>query len=175
MARGHALLVVIVSIRTTWTVPLQGLDILMRALIATVDILAAASIKVALAKDNWFCDTTDLGEYGLWFARVYDYDIILVDLMLPNVDGYQMLQRLRAARVHTPILILSARAELDERVKFLRFGADDFGSVMFEENVVSSAGTTFGIDARAIEGRIREAGFRAARRDVRYTWLTEPA
>jgi two-component system, cell cycle response regulator CtrA len=124
--------VVIVSIRTTWTVPLQGLDILMRALIATVDILAAASIKVALAKDNWFCDTTDLGEDGLWFARVYDYDIILVDLMLPNVDGYQMLQRLRAARVHTPILILSARAELDERVKFLRFGADDFLTKPFD-------------------------------------------
>lgn len=57
----------------------------------------------------------------------------------------------------------------------LRFGADDFGSVMFEENVVSSAGTTFGINAGAIEGRIREAGFRATRRNVRYDWLTEPA
>ena len=57
----------------------------------------------------------------------------------------------------------------------LRFGADDFGSVMFEENVVSSAGTTFGIDASKIEGRIHEAGFRAARRNVRYDWLTEPA
>jgi len=57
----------------------------------------------------------------------------------------------------------------------LRFGADDFGSVMFEENVVSSAGTTFGIDASKIERRIREAGFRSARRNVRYDWLTEPA
>lgn len=57
----------------------------------------------------------------------------------------------------------------------LRFGADDFGSVMFEENVVSSAGTTFGISAAKIEGRIREAGFRAVRRNVRYDWLTEPS
>jgi cyclic dehypoxanthinyl futalosine synthase len=56
----------------------------------------------------------------------------------------------------------------------LRFGADDFGSVMFEENVVSSAGTTFRIDARAITERIHEAGFRAAQRNVRYDWLTEP-
>lgn len=56
----------------------------------------------------------------------------------------------------------------------LRFGADDFGSVMFEENVVSSAGTTFGINASKIEGRIREAGFRAVRRNVRYDWLNEP-
>jgi cyclic dehypoxanthinyl futalosine synthase len=57
----------------------------------------------------------------------------------------------------------------------LRFGADDFGSVMFEENVVSSAGTTFGIDAGAIERRIHGAGFRAVRRNVRYEWLTEPS
>jgi cyclic dehypoxanthinyl futalosine synthase len=56
----------------------------------------------------------------------------------------------------------------------LRFGADDFGSVMFEENVVSSAGTTFRIDADAIAARIRQAGFRSARRNVRYDWLTEP-
>ncbi|MDB4946489.1 MAG: Menaquinone via futalosine step 3 [Labilithrix sp.] len=56
----------------------------------------------------------------------------------------------------------------------LRFGADDFGSVMFEENVVSSAGTTFGINADKIEGRIHEAGFKAVRRNVRYDWLNEP-
>jgi cyclic dehypoxanthinyl futalosine synthase len=57
----------------------------------------------------------------------------------------------------------------------LRFGADDFGSVMFEENVVSSAGTTFCMNAEAIEKRIRSAGFRAARRNVHYDWLTPPA
>jgi cyclic dehypoxanthinyl futalosine synthase len=56
----------------------------------------------------------------------------------------------------------------------LRFGADDFGSVMFEENVVSSAGTTFRIGAEAIEKRIHEVGFKAARRNVRYDWLTPP-
>jgi cyclic dehypoxanthinyl futalosine synthase len=56
----------------------------------------------------------------------------------------------------------------------LRFGADDFGSVMFEENVVSSAGTTFSVDAAEVERRIRAAGFRAARRNVRYEWLTAP-
>ncbi len=57
----------------------------------------------------------------------------------------------------------------------LRFGADDFGSVMFEENVVSSAGTTFCMNADAMERRIRAAGFKAARRNVRYDWLTQPA
>jgi cyclic dehypoxanthinyl futalosine synthase len=57
----------------------------------------------------------------------------------------------------------------------LRFGADDFGSVMFEENVVSSAGTTFCMNAEGMERRIRAAGFKAARRNVRYDWLTQPA
>jgi cyclic dehypoxanthinyl futalosine synthase len=57
----------------------------------------------------------------------------------------------------------------------LRFGANDFGSVMFEESVVSSAGTTFCMNAEAIEHRIRAAGFRAARRNVRYDWLTPPS
>ncbi len=56
----------------------------------------------------------------------------------------------------------------------LRFGADDFGSVMFEENVVSSAGTTFCMNAEAMERRIRAAGFKAARRNVHYDWLTPP-
>ncbi|MDP9033699.1 MAG: dehypoxanthine futalosine cyclase [Myxococcota bacterium] len=57
----------------------------------------------------------------------------------------------------------------------LRFGADDFGSVMFEENVVSSAGTTFCMDGDAMERRIRAAGFKAARRNVHYDWLSPPA
>jgi cyclic dehypoxanthinyl futalosine synthase len=56
----------------------------------------------------------------------------------------------------------------------LRFGADDFGSVMFEENVVSSAGTTFCTNADGMESRIRAAGFRAVRRNVHYDWLGEP-
>ena len=56
----------------------------------------------------------------------------------------------------------------------LRFGADDFGSVMFEENVVSSAGTTFRMNAGAMEERIHAAGFKAVRRNVRYDWLNEP-
>jgi cyclic dehypoxanthinyl futalosine synthase len=57
----------------------------------------------------------------------------------------------------------------------LRFGADDYGSVMFEENVVSSAGTTYCTNAAGMEARIRAAGFRAVRRNVRYDWLGEPS
>ena len=104
----------------------------MRILIAAADILAAASTEVILAEENLICDTTDLGEDGLQMATVYNYDLILLDLMAADIEGYKMLQRLRAARVHTPILILSARGELDQKVKFLRFGADDFLTKPFD-------------------------------------------
>lgn len=79
----------------------------MRVLIASVDIFTAASIKLALAREKVMYDTTDLGEDGLQMAKLYDYDIILLDLTPPDIDGYKMLQRLRAAQVDTPILILS--------------------------------------------------------------------
>lgn len=98
----------------------------MRALIATADVRAAASITVTLAKESLMCDTTDLGEAGLQMAMTYDYDIILLDLILADAKGYKMLQRLRAAPLRTPVLILSADDELDQKVKFLRCGADDF-------------------------------------------------
>jgi two-component system cell cycle response regulator CtrA len=79
-----------------------------------------------LRKANVICDTTDLGEDGLEIGKLYDYDIILLDLMLPDIDGYEVLRRLRAARVRTPILILSGLAEMDAKIKGLGFGADDF-------------------------------------------------
>jgi two-component system cell cycle response regulator CtrA len=98
----------------------------MRVLIAAGDVFAAVRIRAMLAKENLICDTTELGRDSLVLGQFYDYDIILLDLTEPDIEGYKLLQQLRAARVRTPILILSARGELDEKVKFLRFGADDF-------------------------------------------------
>lgn len=91
----------------------------MHVLIAAADVRSAANIKVILAKENLTCETTDLGEDGAQISSLYDYDIILLDLMPADIEGYNMLRRLRAARVHTPILILSACSPLDEKVKFL--------------------------------------------------------
>jgi two-component system, cell cycle response regulator CtrA len=104
----------------------------MRALIAAGDGFAAASIRAMLAKENLICDATELGRDSLLLGRLYDYDIILLDLTGPDIEGYKLLRQLRAARVHTPILILSGRGELDEKVKFLRFGADDFLTKPFD-------------------------------------------
>jgi two-component system, cell cycle response regulator CtrA len=98
----------------------------MRVLIAAGDVFAAVRIRAMLASENLICDTTELGRDSLVLGQLYDYDIILLDLTVPDTEGYKLLQQLRAARVRTPILILSGCGQLDQKVKFLRFGADDF-------------------------------------------------
>src|ERR1051325_10404933 len=98
----------------------------MRVLLVEDDAATAQSIELMLKKEGFICDTTDLGEDGLEIGKLYDYDIIILDLLLPDIDGYEVLRQLRAARVHTPILILSGLGELDHKLKGLGFGADDF-------------------------------------------------
>jgi two-component system, cell cycle response regulator CtrA len=104
----------------------------MRVLLVEDDAAMAASIALMLKKESFICDTTDLGEDGLEIGKLYDYDIIILDLMLPDIDGYEVLRRLRAARVRTPILILSGLGELDHKIKGLGFGADDFLTKPFD-------------------------------------------
>jgi len=70
--------------------------------------------------------TTDLGEDGIDLGKVYDYDIILLDLILPDISGFEVLRKLRAARIATPILILSGLASIQDKIKGLGLGADDF-------------------------------------------------
>ncbi|HEX3498991.1 MAG TPA: response regulator transcription factor [Stellaceae bacterium] len=104
----------------------------MRVLLVEDDSATAASIELMLRSESFICDTTDLGEDGLEIGKLYDYDIIILDLMLPDIDGYEVLRRLRAARVRTPILILSGLGELDHKIKGLGFGADDFLTKPFD-------------------------------------------
>jgi two-component system cell cycle response regulator CtrA len=105
---------------------------MMRVLLVEDDSATAASIELMLRSESFICDTTDLGEDGLEIGKLYDYDIIILDLMLPDIDGYEVLRRLRAARVRTPILILSGLGELDHKIKGLGFGADDFLTKPFD-------------------------------------------
>jgi two-component system cell cycle response regulator CtrA len=104
----------------------------MRVLLVEDDAATAASIQLMLKRESFICDTTDLGEDGLEIGKLYDYDIIILDLMLPDIDGYEVLRRLRAAQVRTPILILSGLGELDHKIKGLGFGADDFLTKPFD-------------------------------------------
>jgi two-component system cell cycle response regulator CtrA len=105
----------------------------MRVLLVEDDNATAKSIELMLQSEGFVIDTTDLGEDGLEIGKLYDYDIIILDLMLPDMDGYEVLRRLRAARVETPILILSGLSELDNKIKGLGFGADDYLTKPFDK------------------------------------------
>jgi two-component system, cell cycle response regulator CtrA len=98
------------------------------------DSTTAASIAMMLRAEDLIVDTADLGKDGLKIGKQHDYDLIILDLMLPDIDGYEVLRRLRAARVQTPILILSALASSgpDAGIKGLAIGADDFLAKPFD-------------------------------------------
>jgi two-component system cell cycle response regulator CtrA len=105
----------------------------MRVLLIEDDTTVAQSVQLMLKSEGFVVDATDMGEDGLEIGKLYDYDIILLDLMLPDIEGYEVLRRLRAARVNTPILILSGLGELDNKIKGLGFGADDYLTKPFDK------------------------------------------
>ncbi len=105
----------------------------MRVLLVEDDSATAKSIELMLKSEGFVVDCTDLGEDGLEIGKLYDYDIMLLDLMLPDIDGYEVLRRLRAARINTPVLILSGLAEPDKKIKGLGFGADDYLTKPFDK------------------------------------------
>ena len=105
----------------------------MRVLLVEDDTSTAKSIALILESEGFVCDTADLGEDGLEIGQIYDYDIIILDLMLPDIDGYEVLRRFRAARVATPILILSGLKEAGDKIKGFEIGADDYLTKPFDK------------------------------------------
>ena len=105
----------------------------MRVLLVEDDPATAQSLQMMLESENMVVDATDLGEDGLEIGKLYDYDIIILDLMLPDIDGIEVLRRLRDARVETPVLILSGLTEADNKVKGLGTGADDYLTKPFDK------------------------------------------
>jgi two-component system cell cycle response regulator CtrA len=99
---------------------------LMRILLVEDDPATAKSIEMMLTHANLNVYTTDLGEEGIDLAKLYDYDLILLDLGLPDMHGHDVLRQLRIARVETPILILSGADDTDNKVKGFGYGADDY-------------------------------------------------
>lgn len=98
----------------------------MRVLLVEDDPTTSKSIEMMLIHANLNVYTTDLGEEGIDLAKLYDYDLILLDLGLPDMHGHEVLRQLRLARIETPILILSGADDTDNKIKGFGFGADDY-------------------------------------------------
>ncbi|MBU0644291.1 MAG: response regulator transcription factor [Alphaproteobacteria bacterium] len=98
----------------------------MRILLVEDDPTTSKSIELMLSHANLNVYTTDLGEEGIDLAKLYDYDLILLDLGLPDMNGHDVLRQLRLARVDTPILILSGADDTENKIKGFGFGADDY-------------------------------------------------
>lgn len=98
----------------------------MRVLLVEDDSALSRTVEAMLKAEQAVVDTTDMGEDALEIAKLYDYDAILLDLMLPDIGGQEVIRRLRDARVKTPILVLSGLGQVEERLKALDAGADDY-------------------------------------------------
>lgn len=105
----------------------------MRVLLVEDDSSTAKAIELMLKSEGYIIDATDLGEDGIDLGKIYEYDIIILDLMLPDMDGYDVLKELRDAKIETPVLILSGLSELDNKIKGLGYGADDYLTKPFDK------------------------------------------
>jgi two-component system cell cycle response regulator CtrA len=98
----------------------------MRVLLVEDDPTTSRSIELMLTHANLNVYCTDLGEDGIDLAKLYDYDLILLDLNLPDMSGHEVLRQLRLSRVETPILILTGADDTESKIKSFGFGADDY-------------------------------------------------
>ena len=103
----------------------------MRVLLVEDDPTTSRSIELMLTHANLNVYATDLGEEGIDLAKLYDYDLILLDLDLPDMNGHEVLRQLRLSRIETPILILSGADDTESKIKGFGFGADDYSDQTF--------------------------------------------
>lgn len=106
----------------------------MRVLLIEDDSATAQSIELMLKSEGFNVYSTDLGEEGVDLGKIYDYDLILLDLSLPDMSGLEVLRQLRVGRINTPIMILSGTSEIDTKVKTLGGGADDYMTKPFHKD-----------------------------------------
>jgi two-component system OmpR family response regulator len=102
------------------------LDDAVRVLIVEDELKLAALIRKALREEGMLADVAIKGEDALWMGAATRYDVLVLDVNLPGIDGFEVCQRLRADGVRTPILMLTARDGVDDRITGLNTGADDY-------------------------------------------------
>jgi two-component system cell cycle response regulator CtrA len=95
--------------------------------------VAAKSIELKLVAEGHNVFTTDLGEDAIELATVYDYDLMLLDLDLADIEGLEVLRAIRSKKIRTPVIILTASSDIETKVKALTAGADDFISKPFHK------------------------------------------
>ena len=105
----------------------------MRALLIEDDHSTAKSVELALAREGIICDIAQTGQEGVELGMIYDYDIILLDLVLPDIDGYKVMEKLKAGKIKTPVFILSGLSSADKKIKALELGADDYLTKPFDK------------------------------------------
>jgi two-component system cell cycle response regulator CtrA len=142
----------------------------MRVLLIEDDSATAQSIELMLVSEGFNLFHTETGEDGVDLGKVYDYDIILLDLNLPDMSGYEVLRRLRVNKIKTPILILSGLGSVDEKVRGLGIGADDYLTKPFHkdelvarihaivrrskghaQSIIQTGGMIVNLDAKTVE------------------------
>jgi two-component system cell cycle response regulator CtrA len=106
----------------------------MRVLLVEDDLTAARGITLMLKSSGIVADHADTGDEALELVRHYDYDIVVADIMLPDMDGYEVIRRMRAARIDTPVLVLSGLTRTEAKVKAFAAGADDFITKPFDRS-----------------------------------------
>ena len=142
----------------------------MRVLLIEDDSATAQSIELMLKSEGFNVYTTDLGEEGVDLGKIYDYDLILLDLNLPDMSGMDVLRQLRVGKINTPVMILSGTSEIDTKVKTLGGGADDYMTKPFHkdeliarihavvrrskghaQSVIKTGDITVNLDAKTVE------------------------
>ncbi|MEM8826759.1 MAG: response regulator transcription factor [Pseudomonadota bacterium] len=106
----------------------------MRVLLIEDDQNISDAIELMLGGHGFNVYATDLGEEGIDLGKLYDYDIILLDLGLPDMHGYDVLKKLRLAKVGTPVLILTGTNDVESKIRGLGFGADDYLTKPFHKD-----------------------------------------
>ena len=130
----------------------------MRVLIAEDEVATAKAIKLLLEKAKFSVDIVHNGNDAWDYARTLNYEVIVLDIMMPGMSGLEVLARIRAAQIRTPVLMLTAKAEVEDRVLGLESGADDYLPKPFATKELIARIKALGRRSETYSDSLQEAG-----------------